>query len=238
MKIAAYLTRIHKWLGLIVGAQIILWTAGGVVMSVLPLAAVRSEHLVQKTQEQPFSESAILSPLDAAQKAGLGAPLSAQLKRWLGQPVYEIRTSAGPVLVDAVTARRLSPISADQARKSAIADYAGKGRVSDVRLIDKGPVEVRFEGPFWRVTFDQPKRYTIWVDPQNGSVRARRSGIWRLYDFFWMLHIMDYGARENFNTPWLIAFALSAFAFALTGAGLLVHRFALRPRRRRHTHKN
>ena len=29
--------RIHKWLALLVGIQIVLWIAGGVVMSVLPL---------------------------------------------------------------------------------------------------------------------------------------------------------------------------------------------------------
>ncbi len=33
--------RIHKWLALVVGIQIVLWIAGGVVMSALPLDRVR-----------------------------------------------------------------------------------------------------------------------------------------------------------------------------------------------------
>lgn len=44
MVIQRWAVRVHKWLALIVGVQIILWIAGGVVMSVLPLAEVRGEH--------------------------------------------------------------------------------------------------------------------------------------------------------------------------------------------------
>ena len=36
--------RVHKWLALIVGIQIILWVTGGVVMSVIPIETVRGEH--------------------------------------------------------------------------------------------------------------------------------------------------------------------------------------------------
>lgn len=234
MKFFAILTRIHKWVGLFVGLQIILWTAGGLVMSVFPIETVRSEHLIAAPASDPISATGILSPIDAAQKAGLSAPITALLHTWLGKPVYSITGSEDKEnLVDARTGARITPIDKNTALKIARADYAGPGNVKEVIWVEKGPIEVRFAGPFWRVEFDQPKGYTVWVDPASGQVRAHRSSVWRLYDFFWMLHIMDYGERESFNTPWLIAFAFSAFIFALTGGGLLLHRFLLRPRRRR-----
>ena len=233
MKFFAILTRVHKWAGLFVGLQIILWTAGGLVMSALPLQRVRSEHLVAAPDRAPVRED-ILSPVQAARRAGLDGLQQAHLRRWLGRPVYALELAKGQTaLVDARNGARLSPVTAEMARRVALADYAGNGHVIAVDHVGKGPVEVRFKGPFWRVQFDQPRGYTVWVDPQDGQVRAHRSTLWRVYDFFWMLHIMDYGGRENFNTPWLIAFAASALLFALTGAGLLLHRFALRPRRRR-----
>jgi uncharacterized iron-regulated membrane protein len=233
MKFFAILTRVHKWVGLFVGLQIILWTAGGLVMSVFPIETVRSEHLIAAPVSEPITAMDILSPIVAAQKAGLSAPITARLHTWLGRPVYSITGSEDKKnLVDARTGTLITPITRDTAFKIARADYAGPGKVKAVTWVEKGPVEVRFAGPFWRVEFNQPKGYTVWVDPASGQVRAHRSSVWRFYDFFWMLHIMDYGERDNFNTPWLIAFAGSALIFALTGAGLLLHRFLLRPRRR------
>jgi PepSY-associated TM region len=234
MKFFAILTRVHKWIGLFVGLQIILWTIGGLVMSIIPIETVRSEHLIAPPSQEAIKAIDILSPVIAAQKAGLGAPVSARLHLWLGRPVYSVQaTDKRTGLVDARTGALLTPVDENTAKQIAMADYAGDGTIKAISRVEKGPIEVRFKGPFWRVEFDKPKGYTVWVDPTLAQVRAHRSSIWRFYDFFWMLHIMDYGSRDNFNTPWLIAFAISAFLFALTGAGLLWHRLLLRPRRRK-----
>jgi hypothetical protein len=48
-----------------------------------------------------------------------------------------------------------------------------------------------------------------------------RTGTWRLYDFFWSLHIMDWKNHEDFNTPWLLGFALGGLGLWLGGAVLL-----------------
>ncbi len=233
MNFFAILTRIHKWAGLFVGLQVILWTTGGLVMSILPIEKVRSEHLIAAPVHDAITNTDILSPVAAARIAGLDAPVSALLHTWLGRPVYSVEVHEGAGgLIDARSGALLTPVDQDTARKIALSDYGGTGTISDIAWVKKGPVEVRFEGPFWRVTFDQPKNYRLWIDPDTAQVRAHRSGMWRFYDFFWMLHIMDYGSRDNFNSPWLIAFAGSALLFALTGAGLLWHRFLLRPRRK------
>ena len=44
MPVRAVAARVHRWMGLLVGVQVLLWIAGGVVMSVLPIEEVRSEH--------------------------------------------------------------------------------------------------------------------------------------------------------------------------------------------------
>ena len=46
MTIQRWAVRIHKWLALIVGIQIILWIVGGFGMAVLDIEKVRGEHLV------------------------------------------------------------------------------------------------------------------------------------------------------------------------------------------------
>mgnify|MGYP001195403238 CR=1 FL=1 len=39
-------SRVHKWLALILGAQLLIWFASGALMSFLPIDKVRGEHLV------------------------------------------------------------------------------------------------------------------------------------------------------------------------------------------------
>ena len=41
------------------------------------------------------------------------------------------------------------------------------------------------------------------VDAGSGEVTAVRHDRWRLFDWFWMLHIMDYDERSDFSTPLL-----------------------------------
>ena len=61
MALLRWTIRIHKWLALLVGIQIILWIAGGVVMSVLPLREVRGEHNMAEPAETVFNLGTIMT---------------------------------------------------------------------------------------------------------------------------------------------------------------------------------
>ena len=41
-----FASRLHKWLALFIGAQLLIWFASGALMSFLPIDKVRGEHLV------------------------------------------------------------------------------------------------------------------------------------------------------------------------------------------------
>ena len=43
-----YLTRAHKWAGLVLGVQILLWFASGLFMAFFPIDEVRGSHLAEK----------------------------------------------------------------------------------------------------------------------------------------------------------------------------------------------
>jgi hypothetical protein len=67
-------------------------------------------------------------------------------------------------------------------------------------------------------------------------VTARRSTLWRVYDFLWSLHIMDFKNHEDFNTPLLIVATGLALAMVVTGIILFPSRLgynAWKRRRRR-----
>ncbi len=71
--------------------------------------------------------------------------------------------------------------------------------------------------PVWRVDFSTPESLRLYVDPWTAEIVARRTARWRLFDFLWMLHIMDFSERDDFNTPLLQVAAALGLIVALSG---------------------
>lgn len=150
----------------------------------------------------------------------------AQLRAWHdGRPVYLFHTLSGSeYLVDARSGALLTPIDEGTARAVALADYAGDAEISVVEFFAEPSWEYRRPGPSWRVSFDDGEGTRLYVSTASGQVTARRNDAWRFFDFFWMLHIMDYEEREDFNTWHLRIFSILALITVLAGSVLLVLR--------------
>lgn len=235
MKISRLALSTHQGLGLLIGIQIVLWISGGFVMSVLPIEKVRGEDWVTEQAPGPMATAiALVAPDLVARGLDLPALESAELDTWLDRPVYRLRTGGTVHLADAVTGRLLSPLDADTARQVARRDYAGPGTVAQVSLLEEPLLEIRGRDlPLWRVDFDDSRHSTVYVSPRTGKVVGRRNTIWRVYDFFWMLHIMDYGERDDFNHPLLVTAAVVAWVLAISGIWLVVLWLRRKSRRRR-----
>jgi hypothetical protein len=214
----------HQGLGLLIGIQVVLWISGGVVMSVLPIEKVRGEDWVAETESGHIpADLTLLAPDRVARDLGFSPLESADLGLWLDTPVYRLHAAGKNHLADAVTGELISPLDEDQARKVALRDYAGPGSVAKVGLQEEPLLEIRGRDlPQWRIDFNDSRHTTVYVSPQTGQVTGRRNRIWRVYDFFWMLHIMDYSQRDDFNHPLLIVSAAGAWIRATTGIWLVV----------------
>lgn len=231
MKLKRIMLSSHQGLGLLIGIQVVIWVTGGFVMSVLPIEKVRGEDWV--AEQTPVAISADVRLVAPNQIAPSHPFEKAELAVWLDRPVYRLTAGESTTMADAVTGELLSPISADLAADVAKHDYVGPGTIASVTRQTEPLLEIRGRQlPLWRVDFDDSRHTTVYVSPQSGQVVGRRNAIWRVYDFFWMLHIMDYSQRENFNHPWLIAAAVIAWLLATTGMYLVVASFK-RTRRRK-----
>jgi uncharacterized iron-regulated membrane protein len=144
-----------------------------------------------------------------------------------------VRGSSLLRLVDATTGDLRSPIDRGTAEAVARADQRGEPRIVSSELITHDPAtEYRDQPlPAWRISFDDGAGTRLYVDATNGAVRARRNDTWRLYDFFWMLHTMDYRGRDDFHHPILTAFALLAGCLVVSGFALWGFRLMRRRRR-------
>ncbi|MEO1136617.1 MAG: PepSY domain-containing protein, partial [Pseudomonadota bacterium] len=197
----ALVQRIHLWAGLILGVQILLWMASGVIMSWFPIELVRGEQAAFSAPETPLQAETYASPGGIIVQADTATSL--ELRRFLGRPVYVTRGEGAEAIFDAATGEKLTPLSEARARRVARQDYVGEGKIVSASLVSFPPGEYRGPTPVWRVDMDDRRNTRLYISPTSGEVLARRNDIWRLYDFFWMLHIMDYGEREDFNNPLL-----------------------------------
>jgi uncharacterized iron-regulated membrane protein len=234
---------VHRWLGLIVGVQLALWCVGGLIFATHDLAWVRGEDGRNSERAAGLDLARVrLAPDAAVGRLGhgaagagaAGAPAVVDeitLRPLLGRSVYEIRRGDVTALVDAESGAVLSPLGRDTAIAIARADRAGQPEVLGALLIERDPPTEYREGalPAWQIGFADGEGTHVYVAANTGRITARRNDAWRRFDFFWMLHTMDYRDRDDFNHPLLIAAAAAAVITLASGFAL----WGIRLRRRR-----
>lgn len=214
-------TQIHKWLALVVGIQVLGWVLGGLVMTAIPIERVRSEHHIACFQPNVLPARGLLDPHAAAEAAGIEA-VEATLKTTLRGAVWSLKDADGHIhVVNAVTGGHMASMTANEARQLASAQYEGKGQPVAARLFATAPQEAGKPGPLWRVEFSDAESTSFYLSPETGEVVSRRSNVWRLYDAFWRIHILDFKTGENFNHPLIIAAAALTLPVVVTGLILL-----------------
>lgn len=229
MKFSIQARKWHKWLALTVGVQVLLWTASGLFMSFVPIETVRSEDVIEKNVPMFLENLGHYISLEGAAKSlksDFGKIEEAKLRHLLNLPVYEFKNNLGVIaLVNAESGELISPVSEDIVRKIVLSRYSGSSAIQSINLIDKPVIEYRGKYPVWRVDFDNSDSTSFYVHPEDGSLKAVRGNIWRIYDFLWMLHIMDYSERKNFNHWWLIIAAFLGLSVSISGFALFFYSF-------------
>lgn len=226
--------KIHKWVALIVAAQLLFWFASGLFFAAVPIEWVRSEHRKAAVGTSPVALDTAAIGLGRVAAAGGVSADKVELKTLFGRPVALFtRGEARPVLYDLVTGRQLSPLPSATAIRIAETDLVGPERASAVTLVTSETTEYRGALPAWRVDFAGGTDLSVYVAADTGAVGARRSSLWRVYDFLWSLHIMDYRGHQDFNNPLLILAAGLGLIVFITGAILFPSRLGLTAWRKR-----
>ncbi|MCH7807386.1 MAG: PepSY domain-containing protein [Proteobacteria bacterium] len=224
-------TFIHKWLGLAIGIQMLLWVLSGVVMTLVNIE-LHDEWPEYGIAEQPPFEITGTDPIFPIQTIIQTAGKSAQnatLKALGGKPVYQVNFGeGGPDLYDATTGELLTPIGADMALELALLDFKPEANPAAPVWLTETNNEYRRGVPVWMIDMLDEEGTHLYISPQTGQIVARRPAVWRLFNFFWMLHIMDYENRTNISNPLIIWTAIFALVFSITGFVMLFFRFKRR----------
>ncbi len=229
MSFHKFIAEIHKWVGLLL-VQLLFWTAGGFVMSYFEIEKVRGEH---KVVEQP---SYIIAPNAydpevmkqiLASKPGRISNVSAT--HLYGKAVYKVDyKDKSSALFDPHTGTNISPLNQQSIKEIATKLYSGDSEILALELLHETGIEYRSSLPVWKVDFADSDETSFYFHPDTGRLMARRTKLWRIYDFMWMLHIMDYDERDDFNHPLLYIFSALSVLFIISGIFLIYYRFSRR----------
>lgn len=225
-RVARRIAIAHKWLGLIVAFQLVIWTATGLFFVAIHIDEIHGDRFVKPPGYAGAMDATRIRITSAEALATVAEdrPLELALRPLATEPVYEIRGDIGTFLVSAETGQ---VIDIDEARARALAQekWVEPDAIVSATLLETAPKESGLNGEVWSVLFKGDGHPTLYVSAVNGRVSAPRTDIWRTYDFLWQLHLMDWGMNENFNTPWMLAAAVLALSTVLFGIALLLHRF-------------
>jgi uncharacterized iron-regulated membrane protein len=225
---------IHKWLMLFMGLQFIVWSATGLYMVSMDIDYIHGDTLVNTQPNELTNKDAeqVQYTLKVLFKKFPKAH-ELELTKLLDHPVYrfkDIDTLTHKTiqrLVDAESGDVLSPLSKQQAgliARNALSSNLAKANPSfkSITYIDKKPpFELSSRHlPVWRLDLTGLQSASLYVGVNNGLIVTKRHNAWRLFDWMFRFHIMDYSTGDVSNNLLLIFTVLSLLA-SLTGLFLI-----------------
>ena len=223
--------KIHRILTWIVGIQIALWMLSGLAMSLFDIETVRGSHVLKEKQQASVHADAlqqILAGIDSEQSIhSVNAVLIGE------ESYYQIHHLDASVQLYRASGEPVQQVTEEMVRAEVMARYTGTGSIAEVKMLQQPITEIRGRKlPIWQVLMKDLEGVRLYVSATTGQIVTVRTRWWRIFDFFWMLHIMDYSDREDTSHPLLMLAASSGLMVAMTGLWMLI-RTTVRRRRRK-----
>nr|WP_240424617.1 hypothetical protein [Tunicatimonas sp. TK19036]WKN38603.1 hypothetical protein K4G66_07795 [Tunicatimonas sp. TK19036] len=228
-----YIRKSHRYLGLFIGIQFLFWTLGGLYFSWSSLDQIHGDHLTRSSKALPLT-SPMASPQLAIEQLKktqrFDSLYSLQLIQILDTPVYQIQyytlvnqeSVVKTALASSATGTIRPPLSRQEAVTVARNHFSVPSRVDTVEYLTTAMTNTHHEYrskplPAWAVHFEHPSEATVYVAAELGTFQSIRHLSWRVFDFLWMMHTMDYASRDNFNNGLLRGFAILGLLTILSG---------------------
>jgi len=219
----------HRWMGVILGVQFFLWTIGGLYFSWSDMDEVHGDH--QKAHIHPISaDIGLVNPQEIIDEIKLKDSVNflfdIRLIQILNRPFYQIIYSKEHdrgkkiQLANATTGELRTALSKEEAIEIAKKNFTNDTPVKSVEYLTNtnGHHEYREQPlPAFAITFSHPTNTTVYVASELGTVQKFRNSKWRIFDFLWMLHTMDYQSRDNISNWLLRAFSIFGLFTIMSG---------------------
>ncbi len=212
-KTALFLRKAHRYLGVFIGIQFVMWTVSGLYFSWTDLDEIHGDHFKNpNVEETVFTD--LKSPGELMPERKIS---SLELKNIAGVPFYLVNETK---LIDARTGFEKEEITKEEALAIAEKHMFAELEVAGIERITKTGNHHEYRGsplPAYVISYDTPENLKSYVSVKDGSFRTVRHRDWRWFDFLWMTHTMDYQGRDNFNNLVLRIFSLMGLITVLSG---------------------
>lgn len=219
-----WIRKLHKWVSVIVGIQLLLWLLSGLYFNVMDhsKSAGRTYRNFDK-QSIEIDKSRLVEPKLVLQQ--FQPTISLTLIQLLDKPYYLLTHQQGLYqhfkndysLVNAYNGKKIV-IDKGMANSLAQQSYNGPGDISSTQLItsslDEFPKE---KNNAWQINFSDEINTSVYLDANSGRIIGHSDDNKRLAELFFMVHFMDYAGEGSFNNLAIIAFAFITLWLSLTG---------------------
>ncbi|MCW5515476.1 PepSY domain-containing protein [Muriicola sp. Z0-33] len=210
---AVKIRKIHRYLGVFLGIQFLMWTISGLYFSWTDIDEIHGDHFKQL----PPVSTSFTGLLGISEIKDIEKVSSMELLEIAEAPYYWINSS---VLYNAITGELKEQLTSNEALKVAARYMQPSLKVATVKLIEEVGPHHEYRGrplPAYEISYQSKENLKAYVAVQNGAFQTVRHRNWRWFDFLWMTHTMDYKGRDNFNTSLLRIFSLLGLLTVLSG---------------------
>ena len=212
-KTAIKIRKAHRYLGIFLGIQFLMWTISGMYFSWTDIDEIHGDQF----RQDPIVASAFTDLISPSEVNLEEAIVSVELREIDGVPYYWMN---GRQLFDARTGAEKKAISETEALKIAEQNMLPELEVKGIELIEQVDNHSEYRGrplPAYVISYETPENIKAFVSEKDGAFQTLRHRDWRWFDFLWMTHTMDYEGRDDFNTIVLRAFSLLGLITVLSG---------------------
>ena len=209
----------HKYLSLIISIQLLLWTVSGIYFAFNKIELVRGEQYLLENQAEDLNLEEVEITFTAKNLSFIK-----RLDMW----IIKAETDSGLIYSD-LSGKNLEALDEEGAKE--VVKRKTNLRPLEAFRIDKPEKRAEYRGrdlPLYKVTTSTSDGINVYVDAFSGAVTAIRSDSWRIWDFLWGAHIIDYRERDNINNFLLKFFSILALISALSGIALFFKTLRLR----------
>ena len=235
--------RWHRYLGLFAGLQFLAWSLGGLYFTWSNMDEIHGDHQRAEAPSLAWQPGWVSPDQVLSQLPPQSTLLDLRVVNVLGKPTYQVKYQASSTqkteghghhasgvtyqLADARTGQLRPKLSRPEAVQLAQSAFIGRPAVKKVELVTQANIDGHHEYresplPAWAVTMAHPTNTTVYVAATLGTVNKFRNDKWRVFDFFWMLHTMDYQTRDHIGNWLLRAFSIIGVLTVLSGLVLYV----------------
>jgi uncharacterized iron-regulated membrane protein len=219
--------RLHRYLGIILGIQFLFWTVSGLYFSWGNHEIVTSQPF--KKNAKPFSPDSNYISLNIIfdnikkKNQSIESVVSTQLVDINNNVYYQIvyiNNGQHVMLAEAKTGELRPPLSKEEAVELAKNRFNGDSEITDIQYLTNVEDDHEYREnklPAYAITFKHPLNLTVYVASEYGTVEKYRNSRWRIFDWLWMTHTMDYRTRDDINNWLLRIFSLFSVFTVLSG---------------------